>query len=491
MKSGNRKTGSAIAVLVAVVLLASCAVGPRYSRPTAQVPSAYKELPQNWKVAQPADASIRGNWWEIYHDPELNTLEEKINVSNQNLKIAQAQFMQARALVRINRSQYFPTVTGGVSASRTHQSQNRPLARLSNSTFTDLVLPIDASYEPDVWGRVRKTVEASRANAQASAADLESVSLTLHAELAVDYFLLRANDAEQKLLDSTVSAFEQALSLTVSRFKGGVASEVDVAQAQTQLETTRAQAIDLREQRALLEHAIAVLTGQPPATFSLAFMPLNTEPPVIPTGLPSQLLERRPDIAATERLVAGANANIGVAKAAYFPLFSLTATGGFESALASNWFSGPSGLVAAAASSVVTVFDAGRRHAVSDQAWGAFNQSVATYRQTVLGAFQDVEDNLASTQVLEDESKMQAQAVVSAQHSLDLSISRYRGGVTTYLEVITAQSTALTDERTAVQILGRRMTASVLLVKALGGGWNSSSIPQNPECCGRLQRVSN
>jgi NodT family efflux transporter outer membrane factor (OMF) lipoprotein len=491
MKIGNRKVSGAMAVLVAVVLLASCAVGPRYSRPTAQAPSGYKELPPDWKIAQPADASLRGNWWEIYHDAELNTLEEKINVSNQNLKLAQAQFMQARALVRFNRSNYFPSVTGGISAARTHQSQNRPLARTSNRTFTDLVLPIDASYEPDVWGRVRRTVEASRAQAQASAADLASVSLTLHSELALDYFLLRTNDAEQKLLDSTVTAFEQALSLTVARFKGGVASEVDVAQAQTQLETTRAQAIDLREQRAQLEHAIAVLTGQPPATFSLAFVPLNTEPPIVPTGLPSQLLERRPDIAATERLVAAANANIGVAKAAYFPVFSLTASGGFESALASNWFSGPSGLISAGASSLITVFDAGRRRAVSDQAWGAFDQSVATYRQTLLSAFQDVEDNLASTQVLEDESKRQTQAVAASEHSLDLSITRYRGGVTTYLEVITAQSIALTNERTAVQILGRRMTASVLLVKALGGGWNSSSLPPHPECCARQQRVSN
>ncbi len=461
---------------LALVLLGGCAVGPRYSRPMAPVPSTYKEAPPNWKTAQPSDQLPRGKWWEIFQDPQLNALEEQINVSNQNLKAAQAQFMQARALVRFHRADYYPTVTAGASATRIHQSQNRPVARVSNNTYTDLVLPVDVSYEADVWGRVRRTVEASRDQAQASAADLESVSLSLHAELAMDYFQLRARDAEQQLLDSTVTAYEKALELTQNRYKGGVASGVDVAQAQTQLETTRAQATDLRVQRAQLEHAIAVLVGQPASTFNLPPSPLTSPPPTIPVGLPSELLERRPDIAAAERLVAAANANIGVAKTAYFPLIALTASGGFESSRLGNWFSGPSGLLSAGVATVVTAFDAGRRRAVSDRAWAAYDQTVANYRQTVLSAFQDVEDNLAAMRILEDEAKTQDAAVAAAEHSLNLSTTRYRGGVTTYLEVITAQGLALSDERTAVQILGRRMVASVLLIKALGGGWNASNL---------------
>jgi NodT family efflux transporter outer membrane factor (OMF) lipoprotein len=352
-------------------------------------------------------------------------------------------------------------------------------------------LPVSASYEADVWGRVRRTVEASRAQAQASAADLESVSLSLHAELASDYFQLRELDAEEQLLTSTATAYQQALDLTQNRFKGGVASEVDVAQAQTLLETTRAQAIDVGVQRAQFEHAIAVLVGQSPSTFSLASSPLTSEPPGIPSGLPSELLERRPDVAAAERRVAAANANIGVAKTAYFPNMALTASGGFESNTITNLLSGPSGFLLAGASAMVTAFDAGRRHAVSDQARAAYDQSVANYRETVLGAFQDVEDNLAAIRILQNEAKTEQAAVEAAQHSLNLSLNRYKGGVTTYLEVITAQGLALSDERTAVQILGRRITASVLLVRALGGGWDSSTLPQRPECCGKLITQAN
>lgn len=468
------------------LLLAGCEVGPRYARPTAPAPPAYKELPPDWTTAQPSDAIARGTWWEIFQDTKLNQLEAQINVSNQNLKAAQAQYVQARALVRQNRADYFPSVTAGLAATRDHQSQNRPLFSQSTSTYTDIVLPVSASYEADVWGRVRRSVEASRAEAQASAADLESVSLSLHAELAADYLQLRELDAEEQLLASTVTAYEQALDLTQNRFRGGVASEVDVAQAQTQLETTRAQAIDVGVQRAQFEHAIAVLVGQPASTFTLASSPLTLAPPVIPSGMPSELLERRPDVAAAERRVAAANANIGVAKAAYFPNVGLTTSGGFESNTITNLLSGPSGFLMAGASALETVFDAGRRHAVSDQARAAYDQSVANYRETVLGAFQDVEDNLAALRILQDEAKTQRVAVEAAQRSLNLSLNRYKGGVTTYLEVITAQGLALSDERTAVQILGRRMTASVLLVRALGGGWDSSTLPQRPECCGRL-----
>jgi NodT family efflux transporter outer membrane factor (OMF) lipoprotein len=303
------------------------------------------------------------------------------------------------------------------------------------------------------------------------------VSLSLHAELAADYFQLRTLDAEAQLLDSTVVAYQKALELTQNRYTGGVASQVDVAQAQTQLETTRAQAIDVRVQRAQFEHAIAVLVGQPPATLSLAAAPLANTPAVIPVGLPSDLLERRPDIASFERQMAQANALIGVAKAAYYPAITLSASGGFEGSTISNWFSGPSGFIAGTAAAAVTVFDAGRRRAVNDQAKSFYDQTVANYRQTVLGAFQDVEDNLAALRILEQEAKTQEAAVAAAEHSLSLSNNRYKGGVATYLEVITAQSAALTDERTAVEIAGRRMAASVLLIKAIGGGWTTANLP--------------
>ncbi|MGA8493685.1 MAG: efflux transporter outer membrane subunit [Terriglobales bacterium] len=465
-------------LFAALVLMCGCAVGPRYSRPSAPVPPGYKETPQNWKIAQPADQTLRGKWWEIYQDPQLNALEEKVNISNQNLKAAQAQFAQARATVRYNRADYYPTITAGVLATRERYSGNRPLSLTpgTGETANDLVVPVDMSYEPDVWGSVRRTVESARANAQATLADLESVRLSVHAELAVDYFQARELDAEAQLLDDTVASYVKQLELTEYRYKGGVASQVDVAQAQTQLETARAQAIDVREQRTQYEHAIAVLIGEPASTFTLSFAVLNATPPVIPPGLPSELLERRPDVAANERLMASANAQIGIAKAAYYPLFNLFPSAGFESTTIVNWLSGPSAFAAVGASAVVTAFDVGRRRAASDQARAAYDQAVANYRQDVLTAYQEVEDNLAALRLLEDESKTESAAVAAAEHSLSLSNTRYKGGVTAYLEVITAQTTALANERTAVQISGRRMVASVLLVKALGGGWDASSL---------------
>ena len=474
------------ALFAGLIILCGCVVGPRYSRPSAPIPTDYKETPQNWKLAQPADQTLRGKWWETYQDPRLNALEEKVNISNQSLKAAEAQFAQARATVRYNRADYYPTITAGVSATRERLSANRPLAQVSGATGTttstgavttnDLVIPVDMSYEPDVWGRVRRTVEAARADAQASLADLESVRLSVHAELAVDYFQSRELDAEAQLLDSTVSSYAKQLELTNNRYNGGVASQVDVAQAQTQLETARAQAIDVREQRTQFEHAMAVLIGEPASTFILPAAALNAAPPVIPPGLPSELLERRPDIAATERQMASANARIGIAKAAYFPLFNLTPSAGFESTSIVNWLSGPSAFATLGASAVVTAFDAGRRRAASDQARAAYDQAVASYRQNVLTAYQEVEDNLAALRLLEDESNTETAAVAAAEHSLALSNNRYIGCVTTYLEVITAQATALADERTAVQISGRRMVDSVLLIKALGGGWKAASL---------------
>jgi NodT family efflux transporter outer membrane factor (OMF) lipoprotein len=464
--------------LVLTLLFSGCTVGPRYAKPTTPAPSSYKEVPPDWKTAQPNDQITRGKWWEIFQDPQLNAWEEQINVSNQNLKAAEARFQQARALVRFNRAAYYPTVTAGASAAREHLSSHRPLVPASTQTNgTDLVIPVDVSYEADVFGRVRHTVEAARADAQASAADLEAVRLSLHAELAFDYFEMRTLDAEEQLLLSNVISFEKALELTQSRYQGGVASAVDVAQAQTQLENTRTQAIDVMVQRSQNEHAIATLIGQPAPTFTSPEAAWNSPPPDIPPGLPSELLERRPDIAAAERRVAAVNAQVGVARAVYFPVFTLTGSSGFESTAITTLIQGPSGFLTAGAAAVVTVFDGGRRRAVSDQARAAYDESAANYRQTVLTAFQEVEDNLAVLRILNDEAMAQQAAVAAAEHSLELSTNRYKGGVVSYLEVTTAQSTALADERAAVDILRRRMTASVSLIKALGGGWNSANLP--------------
>jgi NodT family efflux transporter outer membrane factor (OMF) lipoprotein len=369
-------------------------------------------------------------------------------------------------------------VSGAASAARTGQSQNKPLfGATSPVTYNDFQLPVDVAYEPDVWGRVRRTVEAARSEAQASAADLASVDLSLHAELALDYFELRGLDSQKHLLDSTVVSYEKALELTQSRYHGGIASAVDVAQAQTQLETTRAEDEDVDVQRTAFEHAIAVLVGKAPAEFGQQPTPLTAPPPPLPAGLPSELLQRRPDIAAAERRVQEANAEIGVARAAYFPQFPLTGAGGFDSARLGILLQGPSGFWALAGSAAELIFDGGARRGITEEARAAYELSVDNYRQTTLTAFQEVEDNLAALRVLENEARTQDAAVAASGHSLDLSNSRYRGGVANYLEVTTAQSAALADERAAVDILTRRMTASVLLIKALGGGWNVSQIP--------------
>jgi len=473
-----RRPQPAAGALFLMFLLSGCAVGPRYTKPATPVPPTYKEMPPPWKSAQPSDQVARGKWWEIFQDPQLNALEEQVNVSNQNLKAGEARFRQARALVRFNRGAYYPTVTAGASAAREHVSERRPLVSTSTQTnATDLVIPVDVSYEADVFGRVRHTVEAARSNAQASAADLESVRLSLHAEVAFDYFQMRTLDAEEQLLKSNVTAFERALELTQNRYKGGVASAVDVAQAQTQLENTRTQAIDVLIQRSQNEDAIATLIGQPASNFTVPQAAWNSPPPDIPQGLPSDLLERRPDIAAAERRVAAANAQVGVARAAYFPIFTLTGSGGFESTAITTLIQGPSGFLTAGASAAVTAFDGGRRRGVSEQARAAYDESVASYRQTVLTAFQEVEDNLAALRILNDEAQAQEAAVTAAEHSLELSTNRYKGGVVSYLEVTTAQSTALADQRAAVDILRRRMAASVSLIKALGGGWSSATLP--------------
>ncbi len=479
----RQSTASKACLLAAagsILLLSGCTVGPKYVQPTVPPPPpAFKETPSNWSQASPQDQLPKGKWWEIYGDPQLNSLEETITVSNQNLKVAYQQYMVARDLVKEARSQLFPTVAVQPSGSRNQLSQNRPnVVATSTSLYSDTVLPAELSYEVDLWGQVRRTIEASRENAQASAGDLENISLSLHSELAFDYFSLRGLDLQKQLLDATVTDYEKALQLTQARFHGGYASDVDVEQAETQLETTRAQDIEVGVARAQFEHAIAVLTGQPASTFSIAQSPLTASPPEIPLGLPSELLERRPDIAASERRVAAANAQIGIAMAAYYPQISLSVAGGVESTAIGALFSGPSALWSVGGSAVQTIFDGGRRRAVTQQARDNHDAMVASYRENVLEAFQQVEDNLAAERLLDQELARQQLAVASARKSVDLSTARYKRGITTYLEVLTAQSIALSDERTAADLVTRRMTASVLLVKALGGGWDRTQLPK-------------
>lgn len=468
-----------LSLCVALLALAGCAVGPHYSHPAAVVPTTYKELPAGMKPAEPADRLLRGKWWEIYGDQQLSSLEEKVRVSNETLKAAVAQFEQARALVRLQRADLYPTATLGASGSRNHVSSHRAtFSSLASTNYSDIQMPVvGVSYEPDLFGRIRQTVEAARTSAQASAGDVENVSLSIHAALAADYFQLRSLDAEEELLNSSVATFQRALELTQNRYQGGVASAVDVAQAQTQLESTRAQAVDVLVARAQFEHAIAVLIGQPPSSFAVPNSPLKEVPPAIPVGLPSDLLERRPDVAAAERRVASANAQVGIARAAYFPSISLSGNGGFESSALTNLLEGPSGFFSIGASALVTVFDIGRRRAASEQAQALLDESAANYRQNLLVAFREVEDNLAAMRILAQEAETQQAAVAAAEHSLELSTNRYKGGVANYLEVTTAQGIALSNERVAVQIRGRRMLSSVQLIQALGGGWDRSELP--------------
>ena len=465
------------AVAIALVMLAACAPTTKYAAPAVEGAPAFREN-ADWKIAQPGDQTLRGTWWELFGDPELNALEQQIDLSNQTLKAADAQFAQARAIVRGTRAALFPQVDAVPSVSRGEQSGNRPSSTIHRAA-NDFALPIDASYEADVWGRIHSAVSASRAGAQASAADLETARLSLHAELASDYFTLRGIDRDRQLLESAVASFEKALELTQNRFQGGIASQADVAQAETVLETTRAQAADVGVGRAALEHAIAVLVGKPASTLSIAVAPLNGAPPPVPAGLPSELLERRPDIAAAERRVAAANAQLGVATAAFYPRLILSGAAGFESSPLGSLLTGTSSFWTIGPALLVNVFDAGRRHAVSDQARAAQEQAAAIYRQTVLIAFREVEDQLAALRILGEEAAIQGRAVDAAERSLMQATNRYRGGLANYLEVTSAQNAALGNERTAVGILTRRMNASVLLLKGLGGGWQGANLRQN------------
>jgi len=477
-----------ICFAVTLCLLNGCMVGPKYHRPSTDSPAAYKELTpaefkdtEGWKVAQPKDDALRGKWWEIFNNPELNALEEKVNVSNQTIASAAAAFFAARALVKEARAQLFPTVTANPAI-----TVQRPSATLgggsssttsSRGTFTDYTLPFDATWQPDLFGRVRNTVRAAAYGAQASAADLENTRLTIQADVVADYFQLRGQDSLRELLDATVIAFQESLDLTTALYETGIDSEESVRQAETLLEATKAQAAALGIQRAQFEHAIAMLTGQPASTFSIPVEPLKTPPPAIPFGVPSQLLERRPDIAAAERLMAQANAQIGIARAAYFPTVTLTAIAGFESTSFASWFTWPSRFFSMGPSVAETLFDAGLRRATVMQFRAQYDETVANYRQAVLTAFQQVEDNLASLRILSVEIEHQDAAVVAAGRTLTLALDRYKLGIDPYLNVITAQSALLSNKQTAVNLRIQQMTASEGLIQALGGGWDASQLP--------------
>jgi NodT family efflux transporter outer membrane factor (OMF) lipoprotein len=456
-------------------------VGPDYVRPAVPVPANYKEAAADgtaWKVAEPGDRTSRGKWWTLYQDPLLNALQDVLTSSNQNLRVAESRYAQARALVEGARGNYLPSVTAGASVARVRNSANTPTSTPASigpaNTFS---LPLEVSWELDIWGRVRRAVESSEASAQAVAADLESVRLSLQSELAVNYFLLRSLDSERQLLDRTLVAYRKAYELTINRHEGGAASDADVAQAETQLRSAEAQAINLRIQRAQLEHAIAVLIGKSPAEFSLPQVGLDALPPDVPLAMPSALLERRPDIASAERQMASANAQIGVAKAAFYPTLSLGASAGVQSSKASNWFDWPSRFWSIGPSAALVLFDANRRRALSDQAEAAYAGTVAAYRQTVLSAFQDVEDNLAELSVLAEEAGVQDSAVKASRRSVAQTTNRYEAGAASYLEVVVAQTFALSNERAAVDISRRRMIASVRLIKALGGDWSVADLP--------------
>ncbi len=478
----------AVLASTAVLALSGCMVGPKYIKPSVPMAPAYKEATPdaykenaNWQVAKPADAASRGEWWKIFGDPELNTLEPQVAANNQDLRAADARFREARALIRFNRASLYPTVSVAPFAGGLRESSNRPYFSVTANNghgIGDILIPVDLNYEIDVWGRVRRTVSAAQEEAQASAGDRQTVLLSLQAELAVDYFEARSADAQEKLLSDTVKYYEEAYRITNNRFEGGVAPKSDVDQALTQLEAARVQVHDTTLQRAQFEHAIAVLLGEPPASFTLITAALDARPPVIPPGLPSELLERRPDIASAERRVAEANDRIGIARAAFYPTISLNGTVGVEGTSFANLFE-PASLVWSLGPTLSqTVFDAGRRASVSEQANASYDEAVANYRQTTLTAFQQVEDNLIALRILTQEAEHQHQATLAAQSAEQIFNNRYVGGLDTYLQVVTAQTTALTNERNDIDIMRRQMDASVLLIKALGGGWNVTDLPK-------------
>jgi NodT family efflux transporter outer membrane factor (OMF) lipoprotein len=487
----NRKFQMA-AALVVVSLFGGCTVGPKYHTPPVETPPAYKELTpadlphtDGWKIAQPRDNTLHGDWWRIFNDAELNGLEDQVNISNQTIAEAFANYLQARALVKEARAQYFPMV--GVNPSATvSRAPTVVTVPSSNGTTTTITkgkifqaysLPFDASWVPDLWGRVRNTVRSNVSSAQVSAADLENMRLTAQSELAVDYFNLRGQDTLKQLLESTVTAYEQYLELTKALYETGIDSQESVAQAQTQLQTTQAEDTNLGIARAQFEHAIALLVGEPASTFSVPVKPLTPSPPAIPFGVPSELLERRPDIAAAERGMEQQNALIGVATSAYYPTLTLGGNAGFASSTIGSLFSGPNFVWSVGPTLAQTIFEGGLRHATVQQYQAAYESAVANYRQTVLAAFQQVEDNLASLRILSVELQQENAAIASANQFLTLATDRYRLGIDPYLDVITAQTALLNNKQTAVNLQIQQMTASVQLIEALGGGWDKAQLP--------------
>ena len=476
-------------VLLSMFSLTGCMVGPKYKVPTAPAPPAYKEASPDayketadWHVATPADAAVRGAWWTIFNDDELNILEPQVDTANQTLKAADANLRAARANIRVQNADRYPTLGTSPTALGMRESSNQPYP--FNSTeqtngSANLILPLQVSYEVDLWGRVRRNIAAAKEESQATAADRQNVLLSLQSEVAFDYFELRASDAEQKLFNDTVVQYQEALRVTSNRFNGGIAPKSDVTQAETQLQAAKVQAADVAVQRAQFEHAIAILIGQPPASLNLPPdpIPVMLMPPVVPPGLPSQLLERRPDIAAAERRIAAANEQIGIARAAYFPSLSLGGQGGVQSSSIASLFTPGSIIYSLGPTVGETFFDGGRRHGLSEEAIAGYEQNAANYRQSVLTAYQQVEDNLVALRVLSDEAQQQRQATASAVESERIFNNRYVGGVDTYLQVITAQTTALNNERNDIDILRRRMDATVLLIKVLGGGWDRTQLP--------------
>lgn len=486
-------TGAAMFAALPVVLIAlsGCKpVGPNYSRPDFNAPAAYSETgassvvpppnpPQGtWSPAAPSDGMLKGKWWEIYNDPQLNKLEDRIATTNVQLKQALESYLAARDQVAVARANFYPQVSAGLNTESFKYSANTPLFNKANRTeYGEYTLEGQATWEPDFFGRIRRTVEQARASAQFNAAFMANLDLTLQAELATDYFDLRGLDSQAKLLTATVADLESQRDLTQRRLAGGVATAVDVAQAQTQLETVRAQLVDVGEARAQFEHAIGTIANYDITTFHITPAPLDLPLPKVPIGVPSQLLERRPDIAAAERQAAAANAQIGIAISAFYPNITLGALGGFQSARAGTWIQGPSTFWTLGAQATQLLFDAGQRHALTDQARHMYMSQVNGYRNTVFQAFNDVEDQLSTLRVLEQESQVQDRAVASAQHSLDLSNQRYKGGVTSYLEVLTAEQTLISDQITAISLTTRQFAASASLVRSLGGGWDATQLP--------------
>jgi len=492
------RPGIAAGLCLIVSLITGCKpVGPNYQRPVYDTPPIYKETGASnvtvppppppsgggWQPASPSDGMIKGKWWEIYNDPQLNQFEERIAGVNQNLRSALESYLAAREQVKIARSAFSPTLSAGPGVSHDMVSKNRPLAISgTKNSYNDLQLEGQASWEPDFWGQIRRTVEGAKAAAQASNADMANVALSLESEVAEDYFNLRGLDLQKQLLDKDIEDLTNQLDLTKRRLRGGIGTEADVALAQTQLDTTRAQLIDVGVARAEFEHAIGTIAEYQLPSFSIAPNPLPLDAdaglPTIPLGVPSQLLERRPDIAAAERLAAQANAQIGVAISAFYPTISLGGAGGFESTHIGTWIQGPSALWSLGAQATQLLIDGGKRKAVSQQARDFFEASASNYKVAVFTAFNEVEDKLSDLRIVEEEEKAQTAAVADAQHSFDVSNQRYKGGVTTYLEVLTAENTLIQNQRTAATLRSRRYASSVELIRSLGGGWDASQIPK-------------